>query len=79
MRSRERRVGITGIEQRRQPGDSRYHVRDDAQVQPNAATMLARPPLDMPAATVNKTPVPGVATITSIVNKNAGEPREVFL
>ena len=39
-------------------------------VQPNAATALARAPRDMPA-TVNKTPVPGVATITSVVNKNA--------
>ena len=35
------------------------HVRDDAQVQPKAATAPAHHPRDLPAARVNSTPLPG--------------------
>ena len=40
-------------------------------VQPAAAIRLARAPRDKPAAIVNSAPVPGVATMTSDVNKKA--------
>src|SRR6202042_3145349 len=40
-------------------------------VQPKAATILARAPRDTPAESVMSAPVPGIATITSEVNRKA--------
>ena len=40
-------------------------------VQPKAATTLARAPRDRPAASVNRTPVPGEAMTISEVSKNS--------
>ena len=40
-------------------------------VQPNAVTMLERIPRDKPAEMVSRAPVPGVATMTKEVIRNA--------
>jgi hypothetical protein len=41
-------------------------------VQPSAAIKLALAPRDRPAASVYRTPVPGVTTTISVVARNSG-------